>query len=461
MMRNFFARHRGSAGAKLFVFALSLAVCLLLLEAGLRLAGGFVESGRERAFIPERDAHDADFTFERYRKGGEAGGLILTLGDSLINGNNVPSRHSFPFYLYRSLADAGVSAAVYNLGKCEESTLGVSAKLENYLKTAAPEETPDAVVILVGAADLFNLPLARERVQADGSVWHDVFPRGLLYRSRVYKVLRHILTAARLSRNGGGGDPGPSTEEKFKLLRGVYEEQKKGGALEIRPELKARLEGTFGEEARRYRLDLGRLEDVSELLSDYAGRVYSPHLRYDDFFALLLDMASAYPLPFWTGEFDAANFHFVQIYPFQSKFTAEAVLAELDSAARAHPRLEESEGFRSFRKWLTDRDEMDRLVERERLEAWERIIRLARDKGVRVILQNYPADYRGANAVLAKVASEHGLPLLDNRTLFGRLSAEGGRGKYLEDNDHMTPEGNRVMAENVSGLLLKEVFLRR
>ena len=45
---------------------------------------------------------------------------------------------------------------------------------------------------LVGAADLFNIPLVRERQLKDGSFWHDVLPRGWIYSLRLYKVYRHI-----------------------------------------------------------------------------------------------------------------------------------------------------------------------------------------------------------------------------------------------------------------------------
>ncbi|MFH2203274.1 MAG: SGNH/GDSL hydrolase family protein [Elusimicrobiota bacterium] len=452
-MKRFLNKYKHSPGVKLTVFLVSLLICLALLEAGLRATGFALTASRQREFLPPYDEgeHDADDTFERYRPPNGRTRLILAFGDSLTNGTNVKSYHSFPYFLYRRFIDAGMPAAVYNMGKCEESTFGAAAKLKRYLETEGAQRPPDAVVVLVGAADIFNLPLMRERMREEGGRWHDVLPAGWLYRLRIYKVFRHLRLRWRHRRAGGKTEP--NSDEKFALLLGVYREHRKLMAGDpqraLAPELTARLRPVFGAEARRYELDLRRAGDFMELLADYAGRVYTRQSRYDDYFALLLEIAGAFPAGFWTDAFDGANFQFVQTYQVQSRYTAADVLRVLDRSRREHPGLGENKDFRSFHKLLTDREEVERYVNRLRMESWDEMVRLCREKGVRLVLQNYPVAYQSANTAIQRIAEKHKLPLIDNRAVFGALIERAGRGDYLEDNDHLTPAGNRVLADNV------------
>ena len=68
-MRKFLSKNKHSIGAKLGVFVLSLVVCLLLLEGGLRLTGVALTASRERKFVPpyDEEGFDPDEMFERYR----------------------------------------------------------------------------------------------------------------------------------------------------------------------------------------------------------------------------------------------------------------------------------------------------------------------------------------------------------------------------------------------------------
>lgn len=449
-MRAFLKKHKNSLVVKLSVLSVSLLFCLALLEIGLRTVGYWLTARQERSFIPpyEEGGYDADDVFERYKPGSQGSHLLLAFGDSLTNGGNVKSYHSFPYYLYQELNDGGIKSAVYNLGKCEESTFGVVGKLRNYLETNPPEQMPDAMVVLVGAADLFNLPLVRERKMNEGGYWRDVLPEGWLYRSRIYKVFRHIRMGLSLRRSP---DAEGDVEEKFKLLKDVYQNHKRrhGAHERLSDSAVARIEPIFGDEAMRYDLDIRRVGDFMELLTDYASRVYSQEVRYDDFFSLLMDIQASYPLHFWTDFFDAANYHFVQIYQVQSKYTSQEVLLALDRSAKRHPELLENESYRTFHGFLEERGEIENYIEGRRLEAWSEIVELSRKKNVRLILQNYPVEYKSANGFLERVAKKYGIPLVDNRALFAKLIAESGRSKFLEDNDHLTPEGNRRMAENV------------
>lgn len=458
---KFLREYRNSLGVKFAVLSASLLVSLVVLEGGLRLTGFAITSSRQREFLPpfEERVYHVDETFERYRPKAKRDRLILTFGDSLTNGGNVKSYHSYPYYLYEKFADAGERAAVYNLGYCEDSTFGVSMKLKHYFQTHTAEQMPDAVVILVGAADLFNIPLVRQRKLKDDTFWHDVLPTGWVYSLRLYKVYRHIKLnlAVRAGVQGQGSDP-RSTEEKFAILKSVYERHKKNMDEDPRQDLAADLvaevEAAFPEDVRQANLDIEVPGDFADLLTDYASRVYTTQHRYDEFFGLLLDLAQTFPEDFWNDYFNSPNYHFIQTYQVQSKYTADDVLKVLAKMEGRHPDLARNDYFLHFRKVLVDRDEMDRYVDRKRMETWDEIVRLSREKNVKVVLQNYPVAYKGANRIISRVAKKYDLPLIDNRKFFSNLIAKDGREKYLEDDDHLKPIGNRMLAQNVYEALI-------
>lgn len=447
--------------AKLSVFTLSLAVCLAALEGGLRLTGYAVEAGRPHAFVPpyEDRTPDADYVFERYKGRGEAARPILTLGDSLTNAGNVKSYYSYPYYLYERLLKAGRPAPVYNLAKCEESTFGAVGKLRKYLEDPG-NPAPSAVVILVGAADLFNLPLVEKRMKTDQAPWHDVFSGGFPYDLRLYKVYRHIAMNLRwrfgLGERDSDGD-GASQEERMRVLLEVYAAHKKakpGAAGKVGPELVSRIREVFSPEEMDYDdLDVSDPADFTSFLADYASVAYSARARYDEFFELLLDMARAFPEDFWKPEFDTASYYLVQTYGLQSRRTALQVLDVLEEAAKQHPALRGNPSFANFRSYLSDRRSMDGYIDGERRKAWEAVAGLAEAGGFRVILQTYPVEYAAANRALKEAAKRHGFVLVDNTQGFAELIRRDGREPYLEDNDHLTPEGYDILAQNVFAAL--------
>ena len=442
---------------KAAVFFASLLFCLVLAEIGLRVGGYALTASRRREFVPGIGPLQgrilADDYFERYRSG-KTDRLILTLGDSLTNSGNVKSHHSYPYFLYKLFEDAGEKAAVYNMGYCEDSTFGVALKIKNYLKTHGADQKPSDIVVLVGAADLFNLPLIRTRSLKDDTFWRDVLPRGWLYSLRLYKVYRHIRVNLDVRRNIKDLDEDLKTsEEKLGVILDVYDRHKKNAPPGAEPglsaELTARLDKVFGEDYQQADLDFEEIGDFIELTTDYASRVYTTKHRYDELFALMLDIAEHFPRNFWIDYINTANYSMVQAYQVQSKFTAEEVLETLRKSEARHPGLSENVHFRHFVKILSDRDEMDAFVNAKRVDTWSEIAGLAKERGIRLYLQNYPVAYKSANEMIRRVAKEHGLPLVDNRAYFKDLIAREGRAKYLEDDDHLTPLGYEMLAKNV------------
>ena len=298
--------------------------------------------------------------------------------------------------------------------------------------------------------------------------WHDIEPAW--YQSlRLYKLYRHIKLG--LSSRALVSDYMPregATEETFVAMNGFYtrfrDNAVKHGWRHAEDSLympdafdeeNARLGQDFGKIAPRYfsAVNVGEMTFVDELLNAIViGSVvlYASKIRHADAVGVLLQLQDDFPLAFWGGpRLHYARYSLFQLYQLQSTHTPDTILPRLAKTLQAYPELARDDRLIQFRETLQSGERVDGVVDERRLETWDRIVKLCRSKGVRMLLQNYPSDYRSANAIIEKVAQKHRLPMVDNHALFEAPAEEHGRNRYLEDDDHCTPEGYKMMAKAV------------
>jgi len=475
---------RGRVALILFGIAFALA----LVEGGLRLAGALLGGGvaveyltSEASYITEM-RYKRDETYEAYAR---SDGLrprrrVLVMGDSFANGGNAFSNQTYPYYLHRYFEEAGDNVGVLNMGKCESSTFGVAERLERYLDAAKPDELPTVVAFIVGSADKYNLnadipPEAYPTVDVD---WFDV--QSTWYQDlRLYKLYRHIkLGLSSRSLTDPFGPRELVTDEAFARFRAFYAEFKSNADhhgwqhapdSESMPEAFAaeneRIKRDFAELAPTYfsvtvMADLATAEELLNAVTIALAVLYASKTRHADAVGLLLEVERDFPQAFWAGsQLFYARYNLFQLYQLQSKYTADDILPQLERTRAAHPHLALVERFSQLHETLSNGELIDALVDERRLAAWDRIVSLCRAKGIRVLLQNYPSDYRSANGMIAQVAQKYDLPLIDHHALFAGPSEEHGRNRYLEDDDHCTPEGYEMMAKAVYDRIKEEGFL--
>ncbi|HNW43123.1 MAG TPA: GDSL-type esterase/lipase family protein [Elusimicrobiales bacterium] len=93
---------------------------------------------------------------------------------------------------------------------------------------------------------------------------------------------------------------------------------------------------------------------------------------------------------------------------------------------------------------------------------------LVRERGIKVLLQNYPLEnpsmpqFREVSAALAALAAERGLPFVEQTAEFSRLVEQGRRDEYFARGDaHCSARGYRLMAERVADAMEKYGFIER
>ncbi len=100
-------------------------------------------------------------------------------------------------------------------------------------------------------------------------------------------------------------------------------------------------------------------------------------------------------------------------------------------------------------------DEQARLLERVLARDLEEIVAQVEAAGATLLISGYPGP-KPANAVLAREASDLGVPYIDQQASFDRLVDEqGDPGRWFVLDGHCTSEGYRRVAENLLPLALE------
>lgn len=486
--------------AKIGLPIFGLVVAVVLLELGLRLAGFVVQSSQVSEYVPSESTYMAelryrrDSTYERYQPGSDAapgaetpGGhvkalKIVAIGDSFVNAGNARSYQTYPYHLFKLLEASATPATVLNMGVCQNSTFSVALRLMKYLRAIDdPAELPDVVAVFVGSADTFDLTPRDTPTETVTVDWHDA-PGGFFDDFRVVKLFRHIargLAARSLQAELDGHEP--VTEEAYASFQKHYQEFKDNAATYgwthwedtpgIDPAFEARNQeilASLKAEVRRY-FSTPNAEHMQgqsgELLLNVlaVGPVilHASQQRRDEALRTMLEIERSFPVEFWAGRsMSYLRYELFQMFQLQSQLTAEEVLAALAPTLATHPELKSQPELAQFLTLLKDSDRMVALVDARRRAAWAEMVKLAQDKGVKLIVQNYPTDYTSANAVLREVATKYGLPLVDNQAIFASLLKDGDRGDYLEDDDHCTSKGYDVIAHALFDVLVREGIVK-
>jgi lysophospholipase L1-like esterase len=472
-------RVRTSVRTRVCISLVSLALSLITLEVGLRLAA--------RSYLARTVTSVERIDY------GDGNQRILCVGDSFTFGGLTRRDQTYPKYLERELRTRlpGTRLQVFNQGVCEYNTFQVRTFLPRWLELYQP----DLVVLLVGSSNRYN-PWGHE--PAGGSALGRA--ARAVGRLRTVKLMRIIgvnlsakLLAWRPAPPPGAavGLDGRTVGENYFLAAEGWQASMSGiRSPQAEPVMDAwYLYNTQGVEPALERLDRaeaqGQLDDVmlvsrgfflshdmkldraretfdraeaefpdSELVRNQVAYFYywaaETAVRlgeHGEAVSLLLDGIRTWPHDEYT------YYALGKTFDLQSQYDADHVAAELRALLEAEPSLADSGNF------------MGQLERFENLETWQAEVRawIAEDldsmarmvdrQGAQLVVQNYPVDYPTPNGLLAAAAEEHALPLVDQRAAFEARIGVHGRDRYLLDDDHCTPEGHQLMAAQVARVI--------
>jgi lysophospholipase L1-like esterase len=437
---------------KLVLFFSSLLVSLVMLEIILRLMGGYISSE-----VVSTEHYNTDEFYEVYLPGKEAGkkteSKIFCIGDSFTNGGNFQKKWSenYPHHLSQLLEKENTHSTVLNLGLCEDTTFGVYERLKTIVKSAKiPQGVQAYLVVLVGSADTFHSKAEQEHSKTRWFVTNENVLNGFkpwYYGLRVYKAFRHIkyslshlylLWTTEKSRTAHLWN---NSEEYFALV--TSQKNKEAQQLLLESIMKIKSSDYFA------KLSKNKDEFYKDLINPLVNSVVNAHLERGDYKTALekiLLIGSEFPEA-W--EIYAMRYLSFQMYLKQSVIPASKIIDSLIASKDVFESVE----VQKFYHQLSRAENIEREVDKKRLNIWSKIIELVKTRDIQLIIQNYPSAYNNVNNLLERIAKENNIPFVDNRSVFKKLIKKNGRSKYLKGDDHCTDLGYKIMAENVEKVI--------
>ena len=423
---------------KILLTLFSLVLTLTAAEAGLRVFTWAFRGDSLGELYPEDDASFFSVESRRHQQfevyPGSAWGRtnIIAIGDSFTNAGNSFWKDSYPYALYELFEK---KIPVRNLGYCEDSTPGTLSRLKAYVNSDQFDPSKkNILVVLVGAADYFS-----DDRGAVAQSWYkpeEFHNSSIWYRQlKLFKVYRYVVQEVYF---------------RWKSHRLSFSQRKIAGEAK-----NCITEATIEERVDCFRGFAQKIDGDSPKLRSLSRTVGSFvfHKDYERQYAKQMHSWMEI-LPHFPEILEDATvrFRLVQSFIKQSQVSSTEFFELLTKLADngVFLRLKSVHAFIDhIKKWVDN----DQWLESRNRKLWEELIQFCEEKGIQIVLQNYPTQYPAANALLEEVAKKHQIPLVDNKKIFAELVAKYSYEKYFADDDHCTPEGYRVMAQNVMAIL--------
>ncbi len=439
--------------AKIFLSITSLVLTLSITEFSLKTIGHLYNMKFQTEYIPSSESPDyiRDEMYESYSSKKSKNEIILSIGDSFTNAGNVESKYSYPHQLFNLFLENKNPSTVLNMGLCEDSTFGVNKRLKDFLVQAKEnKKIPTKVIILIGAADNF------ERFQKESITekkdWYQISSSKWYKDLSLYKVLRHIkyhyiqkelIGEVEGERSVSSSEYIPTRKLYLNLKASINNDTLKLSTF------KDQLPKGFKNYCNSLHIKFDTKYDLLHSLVIYMSKILASQLKHDLAFDWLLDLAEFDPQKFWGGQFDDAYFRIVQTYQFQSEYKNKDILKKLNLMIERDSSLSSIRHFNEFYSLVQDREEVMKQTNHNREIAWAEIIQLSKDYQFKLYMMNYPSNYISANSVIKDIAQKNNISFIDLNSFFDNLIKEETREKYLEDDDHLTPLGYKLMAQKV------------
>ncbi|MFA5115123.1 MAG: tetratricopeptide repeat protein [Candidatus Omnitrophota bacterium] len=456
-------------------------MCLVILEAGCRLAGGVIISWQEHQ--------------NKKRILGEAGGFrILCLGGSIVASGGPDS---FPSQLGDVLnrKETGKRFVVINKGICNANSSFIVA----HLKENLGRYQPHMVVVMMGENDNRG-----DIVPYDDSLSFKL--KQFVKNIRVYRLVKllkmHIINKLQELRNGAPAhgmasvtytesrttpslaktyntvSVSLSTHDLFDQFLVYREEQWQ----EAEPLIKKIVEMENTNEAKAQLADfytlMLRFRDAEELLNEVVvsspqdafalttlGRCYCRQGRYKEAEAVLNRAIEADPF------YRVSYSELMTCYRCQGerdKF--KTVLSKLESVGNKNDALYGMEATISLEmgdyaragRYYKKADELrERYYNEITRHNYNKLKEIVLERGIKLVCVQHAT--RSAGPLKKLLGYGEGVIFVDNENVFKEALKREGYDYYFEDNfagdfGHCTRKGNKLLAENVASVIVKEYF---
>ncbi|MDD5128140.1 MAG: hypothetical protein PHO40_00605 [Candidatus Omnitrophica bacterium] len=427
---------------QILAFFIGVFTIVLIFEIFLRIIGTISQKSRETADNVIAGRQKDDF-------------VILCLGNSYTLGIGAPAGSSYPDQLQRMFdkADTGRKVIVINRGVGCENTIELLSKLGNNINNIKP----DIIVLQTGQVNGVNFCRYTEylnRISSGELSLRRVgyFLNDLFSKIRTYKLLSLLVINVQ-------------TKNKSKKPLASYF-RREIGQSDAELAIRSYDKNFFADEKKvkaAIKLFKKGIEESPAYPNSYAfiGRIYLYQNRYDKALEWFIKAVMSNP-DFRKGKDVGEDNHGYQLIRemrmMAVAYHEERIVSKIDKFIaefnRRYP--ENAENFFSL-----SRDNISSWVESDISE----MVRIIRDRGIKIILQNYPLcpisqDCQYYNDAIGEVAVRLGVPLVDNGKIFKEVIDRGGKFEdYFISDGHCNSGGYRLMAANVYNKIIEEKIL--
>lgn len=413
---------------KIFFISLpSLLVFLFLIELSLRLGGVLYLKFN----YPETCVNHADRTNNTFN--------ILCLGDSFTFGSGTLSENSYPRQLERLLRkniDGDIN--VINAGRMGNTS---SLLLKSFGRDIAVYN-PDIAIVMIGCNNSWNFEdssyfkLYKEKIGYFGKI------DSVLNRLRIYKLIKIGYLSFENNKNKKPG-----------IIRvNISDESLRLSTLGT----KLFLEGKY--DSAKEMLERALISDKNNYNAHlWLAHIYNARSEFKEGRKELWKAIET--IDEWN---DNLVYDVICRIPDQKDFTVRK--KELNEIKRyiIAKYYQDSDKRKSLVRSIDakldflENKEISRMVLEYDLEE---IIKVARRKGVVIILQTYPHVGLSLCGVYQDISSKFNVPLIDNFAVFKEMEKHGNINDFFVPDKHCNDKGYRIIAENIYDTLLGRKLL--
>lgn len=494
---------------KICICVFSLIFFLGLLEIGLRLAGYLYSSNR---ISSKKEATLLTQTKKNYS--------ILCIGDSYTFGGEGNLKDSYPSQLQRMLDSKNYNRIynVVNAGACELDSKHLLLRLPGFIQAYKPE----VVILLVGAANRFNL--------GDSNL-HEGIIKNIIRDLRIYKMARilHVNLKGRIlawqAKHGfelisrRSIPVSDNSENNFvindhskKLSRYDQAEYYFDGMADTDTFSENHSPGErawfycntadaqktlqFCEEALQANSEsleilyamaciYRKMEEVEKAIEQFRKAINICNKKLwntPDSESALSQITFFYHK---LGEFCCQEHKFdlaveilckaikldpaepylyyllTRAYTLQSEYSADYILRHLHEIEQTYSDVRESQMFRNYYEFFKNSEKWEKIIDGRLNSDLEEIVNLCQENGIKVIILNYPYPYSMANKALDSIRFKYSLSYVNNCSIFNKLLKKENQRTYFVDDAHCTTKGHQIVAKNVYDLLVSEGIVGR
>lgn len=424
----------------LLIFFTGLIAALFLLEIGLRIVGGIFRD----ELIPDK-IYISGKEDKQYR--------ILCLGNSFTVGTGAPAGQSYPSQLQRlfNKETKRKKVRVINAGVGNQN----STELLSRLKYNIVNLDPDMVIIQTGQPNFWNqykYKMYLDRKHSTNTFFKKsiFYLNDFLYCSRIYRL--SLLLAYKIKERGVSRNLPVTKHTPYYLETAKWLRQLETG-YKIEPSDQGKVEKAMTLFKREVEASPGEVNNYR-----FIGDICFYQKKYKEAAEWFIRGIKADPGYIREGEGNKNYFLLRMVYRYSGDKEAKEIIDEFINGFK-RTNSEYSENFLFLKK-----QEICDWIESDIKE----IIRIAKNEGIKVILQNYPCAINKENVIyfnniiLPKIAEDSNVSFVDNNRVFQEMLDRGAKREDLFESSsggHCNAKGYGVMAMNIFNKIKEEKMI--